>query len=135
MKIALPDLEEQKRMVFEQSTQEAIATLKSNLKAPTSPALTELDENEFSSKHLLREREGWEAPAPEIVRAYFKQFQDIFADYNTDNKLADLLGLSGNRRIREFKQGTRKVPYNVWRHFLVLTGRVPQDVITVMGYL
>ena len=77
----------------------------------------------------------WEAPDPDIVASYFRHFQSIFNDYDTDKKLSALLGLSGDRRIREFKQGSRKVPYNVWRHFLVITGRAPQDVIEVMGYM
>ncbi|KPY67013.1 Uncharacterized protein ALO94_05204, partial [Pseudomonas syringae pv. spinaceae] len=29
----------------------------------------------------------------------------------------------------------RKVPYGVWRHFLVLTGRAPQDIIPVLAFM
>ncbi len=60
-------------------------------------------------------------PAPQIPQ------------YNTDEKLANLLGLSGTRRIRAFKNGEKKVPYNVWRKFLVLTSRVQQEIIEVVG--
>ncbi len=88
-----------------------------------------------SRTHLLREREGWEPPHPDIVGAYFRNFQGHFPEYGTDEKLAALLGLSSNRRIREFKNGDRKVPYGVWRTFLVLTGRAPQDILAVLGYL
>ena len=135
MKIELPSISEQKRVIFEESTKEAIATLKSNLKAQVYPSQSEVDEAGYNNAHLLREHEGWEAPDPDIVGAYFRHFQGIFSEYGSDKKLAALLGVSSDRRVREFKQGTRKVPYDVWRKFLVLTGRVPQDVVEVMGYM
>mgnify|MGYP000311781394 CR=1 FL=1 len=135
MKINIPNIEQQKIVVFEESTKEAIAILKKNLKAQRYPSQTELDENLFSNTHLLREREGWEAPHRDIVGAYFRHFQELFPEYKTDKKLSELLGLSSDRRIREFKQGVRKVPFNIWRHFLVLTGRAPQDVVPVFGFL
>lgn len=135
MKIDLPGIDDQQRFIFEQSTKEAIATLQKNLEAPKLPAQAEIDESQYSRSHLLREREGWETPHPDVVGAYFRHFQEHFPEYGTDKKLAELLGLSGDRRIREFKKGDRKVPYGVWRDFLVITGRAPQDVITVLGYM
>ncbi|KPC24159.1 Uncharacterized protein AC496_1170 [Pseudomonas savastanoi pv. glycinea] len=45
------------------------------------------------------------------------------------------MGLSSDRRVRDYKQGVRKVPYGVWRHFLVLTGRAPQDIIPVLAFM
>jgi len=135
MKISLPGIEQQKNIVFEESTKEAITILKKNLKVDRYPPQTEIDETLFSNSHLLREREGWEAPPPDVVGAYFRHFQQLFPDYKTDKKLSELLGLSSDRRIREFKQGNRKVPFNVWRHFLILTGRAPQDAIKVFGFL
>ncbi len=135
MKIDLPSLEGQQRVIFEESTREAIETLQKNLKAPSYPPQTEVDESQYSNTHLLREHEGWESPDPAIVRAYFRHFQEHFPEYGTDSKLAKLLGLSGDRRIREFKKGDRKVPYGVWRDFLVITGRAPQDVKKVLGYM
>ena len=135
MKLSIPGIEQQKLIVFEESTKEAIAQLKKNLKVEHYPSQTEVDESLFSNTHLLREREGWEAPHQDIVGAYFRHFQELFPDYKTDKKLSELLGLSSDRRIREFKQGNRKVPFNVWRHFLILTGRAPQDAIKVLGFL
>ena len=135
MKIELPGIAEQQKFIFEESTKEAIRQLKENLKAPVLVQPLEVDERQFSNKHLLREREGWEAPDRDLVGAYFRQFQSVFPEYDTDQKLADLLGLSSNRRIREFKQGTRKVPYGVWRKFLVMTGRVAQDVDQVLAFI
>lgn len=135
MKISLPSIRDQQEQVFAAATAQAIKQLQDNLKAPKLPAQTYVDEDSFSRSHLLREREGWEAPAPEIVRAYFKHFQDNFSDFNTDKKLAVLLGLSGDRRVREFKDGGRKVPYEVWRKFLVITGRAPQEVLPVLAYM
>lgn len=134
MKINLPDIKAQKKFIFEESTKEAIRILNANLKAPNFPAITEIDENNYSRAHLLREHEGWEPPHQDIVGAYFRQFQEVFPVYGTDAKLAHFLGLSSDRRVREFKNGDRKVPYGVWRKFLVVTGRVPQDVLKVEGY-
>lgn len=135
MKIELPDIATQQRVVFENGTLEAIAQLKDNLKAPRLPGQTLVDENLYPRTHLLREREGWEAPHKNIVDAYFRHFQSYFPQYNTDAKLAELLGLSSNRRVRGFKEGSLKVPYGVWRNFLVLTGRVPQEIIPVMAFM
>ena len=114
---------------------EAIKVLKSNLKAPSLPGQTEINETDYPATHRLLEGKGWEAPHPDIVGAYFRHFQAHFTQYNTDKKLADLLGLSSDRRIREFKQGTRKVPYDIWREFLVITGREPQSVKKVFAYM
>jgi hypothetical protein len=135
MKIDLPDIATQQMAIFESGTLEAIAQLKANLNAPCLPGQTIVDENKYPRTHLLREHEGWEAPDKDIVDAYFRQFQQHFPEYRTDKKLAGLLGLSSDRRVRTFKEGSVKVPYGVWRHFLVLTGRVPQEAIPVMAFM
>jgi len=135
MKISLPGIREQQDHVFKAATDQAIKQLQQNLKAPRMAPQSYLDEATVSRAHLLREAEGWEAPPPELVRAYFRHFQDNFPDYSTDKKLAGLLGLSSDRRVREFKEGGRKVPYEIWRRFLVITGRAPQDVLPVLAYM
>lgn len=135
MKIELPSIEQQQAVIFEEATKAAIAQLKANLKAPRIEPQREVDESAYPRTHLLREREGWEPPHADIVGAYFRHFQAAFPEYGTDRKLAELLGLSGDRRVREFKQGTRSVPYGVWRHFLVITGRAPQNVLPVLAYM
>lgn len=135
MRIELPSIADQQSAVFEAATKAAIKQLQANLKAPHIPGQTYANEADHPRTHLLREHEGWEPPAPEIVRAYFKHLQDNFPEYGTDGKLADLLGLSSNRRVREFKEGGRKVPYELWRRFLVLTGRAPQDVLPVLAFM
>lgn len=135
MKIDLPSIPEQQAFIFEEATREAIAQLEANLQAPKLPPQTEVDESDYPKTHLLREREGWEPPHPDIVGAYFRHFQASFKDYHSDGRLAALLGLSSDRRIREFKQGKRTVPYGVWRQFLVMTGRAPQDVLPVLAYM
>lgn len=134
MNISLPSIQEQQRIVLEQATKEAIAQLKQNLKAPVLHPKQEIDEGMYSRNHLLREGEGWEPPAPEVVRAYFKYFQEHFPEYDTDKKLAKLLGVSSDRRIREMKEG-KKPAYGVWRKFLVLTGRAPQEIIPVLAFM
>lgn len=135
MKIELPGIEEQQALIFREATKEGIARLKKNLDAPRFSPQSEIDESLFPRTHLLRHREGWEAPQPEIVRAYFRHFQENFAAYNTDAKLAGLLELSTDRRVRAFKEGSKTVPYEVWRSFLVITGRVPQDILPVLGFM
>lgn len=135
MKIDLPNIEKQRRIIFEESTKESMQILKDNLQVPVLPKQDEINESDYSSAHRLLESQGWEAPHADIVGAYFRHFQTHFPEYNTDKKLAGLLGLSSDRRIREFKQGARKVPYDVWRHFLVITGREPQSVVRVFAYM
>ncbi len=134
MKIHLPDIKTQKKLIFEEATKEAIRILNANLKAPHYPGVTEIDESKYPNTHLLREHEGWESPHSDIVAAYFRQFQSVFPEYGTDGRLANFLGLSSDRRVRAFKSGDKTVPYGVWRKFLIVTGRVPQDVLNVMGY-
>lgn len=135
MKIDLPSIAEQRAQVFELATKEAIKQLQANLKAPRIAAQTEIDESQYPTTHLLRESEGWDHPHPDIVGAYFRQFQHHFPEHGSDGRLAALLGLSSDRRVREFKSGHRKVPYGVWRQFLVMTGRAPQDVLPVFAYM
>jgi hypothetical protein len=133
--LELPSIEKQQAVIFENSTLEAIEQLHENLNARVIPGQTEINENDYSREHLLEKDVGWVAPHQDVVGAYFRHFQENFIDYSTDKKLAYLFGLSSDRRIREFKQGTRKVPYNVWRKFLIITGRAPQNILKVMAFV
>ena len=134
MKIEIPSIQEQQKIIFEKATKAAIEQLRRNLKAPVIDPQIQVDESLFSCAHLLDERR-FEPPSAEIVKAYFEHFQSYFPDYNTDKKLAELLGISGDRRIREYKSGARRVQFDVWRKFLIITGRVPQDVLPVLAYM
>lgn len=135
MEIKLPHLQEQQRIVdVKRGIEEAAATIMANLNSPDFPGQSEVDESQYSAAHLLKECDGWEPPHQDIVGAYFRNFQSTFTDFGSDAKLANLLGLSSDRRIREFKQGVSKVPYGVWRKFLVMTGRVAQEPIYVFGF-
>lgn len=134
MKLDMPSISDQQKFIFEQSTKAAIKQLKDNLKAHVLPGQTEVNEADYNRAHLLDESR-YESPHPDIVGAYFRQFMNTFPEYNTDGKLAELLGLSGDRRIRAFKSGEKKVPFNVWRKFLILTGRAPQEVLPVMAFM
>ena len=136
MNIDLPSLAEQRRIVFSKNVEKSCEALRKNLSAPHFPGLAKEEANTYSDRHLRTEAEGWEAPAPELVCAFFEEFKETFEAYNSDRKLAELLGLqtSGDRRIRTFKNGERPVPYGIWRRFLVLTGRVNQEIIPVMGF-
>jgi formylglycine-generating enzyme required for sulfatase activity len=133
--IPLPNIQEQRRIALERYTVEQIAKLSENAKAPAPDVELTIDENEFSTDHMLSRAQGWVAPAPEVVRAYFDQFQTAFPDYKTDKKLGELLGERHDRRIRAFKSGDQKVPYALWQRFLVMTGRVRQEIIPVYGIM
>ncbi|WP_150573853.1 hypothetical protein [Pseudomonas fluorescens] len=135
MRIELPSIQQQQMLIFSEAAKQGVAQLQANLNAPRLSPQDRVDESLYPRTHLLRQREGWQPPDPAIVRAYFLHFQASFELYNTDAKLAVLLGLSRNRRIRAFKEGSTPVPYGVWRHFLILTGRVPQDIIPVLAFM
>lgn len=136
MNIELPSIEEQRRILFTDNVEKNCSALRANLDAPMFPSAPGFNAEAFSSKHLLTEQQEWESPAPELIYAWFEHFKQMFPEYNSDKKLAALLGLytSGDRRIRSFKTGEYKIPYGVWRKFLVLTGRVNQEIISVMGF-
>lgn len=135
MKIPLATIADQQRYIFKVSIDDSINKLKKNLKAPVIPGPTEVDESKYPRTHLLREHEGWESPHQDIIGAYFRHFQNHFPEYGTDAKLAALLGLTSDRRVREYKSASRTIPYGVWRHFLVLTGRAPQEIIEVKAFM
>ncbi|WP_041175626.1 MULTISPECIES: hypothetical protein [Yersinia pseudotuberculosis complex] len=136
MNIDLPNIEEQRKMLFADNVEKSCAALRNNLNAPHFSATSGVEVQTYGDKHLRTEQQGWEVPAPELIYAWFEQFKEVFPEYNSDKKLAALLGLhtSGDRRIRSFKNGEQKIPYGVWRKFLVLTGRVNQEIIPVMGF-
>lgn len=134
--IDLPDMNQQRLLLLRDGAERGCETLRHNLNAPHFPPVPELDVAVFGDKHLRTESEGWEAPVPQLVNAWFTQFQATFPDYASESKLAALLGLQGkqgDRRIRAFKSGDTAVPYGIWRQFLVITGRVSQEIIPVLG--
>lgn len=113
MLLPLPDIQEQRRIAIERSTVDQIAQLSQNAKAPAPDVALDIDESEYSTDHMLTKAQGWRAPDPAIVRAYFDQFQRAFPEYKTDKKLGNLLGETHDRRIRAFKSGDQKVPYAI----------------------
>lgn len=134
MEIKIPGMEEQQRFVFEQATNAAIEQLRQNLQAPVIKDL-ELDESQYSNEHLLTE-DRWQPPHPDIVCAYIEQFKR-HSPYTTDSAVVDFLGLkgkNGERRLRAYKSGQDSPPFGVWRRLLVATGRVPQEVVPVVGF-
>lgn len=135
MLLPLPDIQEQRRIAIERSTVDQIAQLSQNAKAPAPDEPLDIDESEYSTDHMLTKAQGWRAPDPAIVRAYFDQFQRAFPEYKTDKKLGGLLGETHDRRIRAFKSGDQKVPYAMWRRFLIMTGRVQQEITPVYGIM
>ena len=134
MKISIPSVSEQKKIIVKDGITKAVKQLEANLNAPVLTPQSEIAEIEYGSQHML-DKERYEPPHADIVGAYFRHFQEHFHEYNSDAKLAKLIGVSSDRRVREFKQGKSKVPYEIWDRFLVMTGRKPQEVIKVFGYL
>ena len=130
--IGLPSIKDQLLHIHRESNERAVKQLEENLRAPFFHRPDDFDKSVFSFKHLRREDEGWERPAPQVITSYFRHFQKVAPEYGTDKKLAKLLGLSSDRRVREYKEGQRNIPYAVWRRFLVVTGQVPQDVLPVI---
>lgn len=136
LSITLPTMKEQRLKVLKIEADLNCQKIQDNLNAPHYPSVKIESLDSYSQKHLLTEHEGWEAPHSDIVRALFDQFQSIFPAYDSDSKLAAFLGLNGkqaDRRLREYKVGEKAIPYDIWRRFLVSTGRASQEVIPVLG--
>lgn len=134
MEIKIPNMEAQKRFVFEQATNAAIEQLRQNLQAPVIKDLA-LDESQYSNEHLLPE-DRWKPPHPDIICAYLEQFKR-HSSYTSDKAIAEFLGLNkknGVRRLRAYKTGEERPPFGIWRRLLVATGRVPQEVMPVIGF-
>ncbi|EEE2004497.1 hypothetical protein CI266_004931 [Salmonella enterica subsp. enterica serovar Kotte] len=138
IEIALPDIYEQHRIVYADRVEKACTQLRDNLAAPRKRVHCSVNPADYGTAHMALENEGWQPPAAILVEAWFLQFMDAFPEYGTDKKLAELLGLTGSsndRRIRSFRKGERPVPYGVWRRFLVITGRVNQEILPVMAFI
>ena len=134
MEIKIPGMAEQQRFVFKQATKAAIEQLQQNLKAPVIQDL-ELDESKYSNDQLLSE-DRWKPPHPDIVYAYVEQFKK-HSSYTSDRAVAEWLGLkglNGKRRLQAYKTGKESPPFGIWRRLLVATGRVPQEVVPVLGF-
>lgn len=137
IKIDIPDIGKQKDIVRRDAVHKACLQLEKNLLAEHIPGPEHFDHRQYGTRHLNLENESWEPPAAELVNAWFEHFKSTFSEYGSDKALGILLGLSGNadRRIRSFRNGERPVPYGVWRRFLVITGRVSQEIIPVMVFI
>ncbi|ELD7546631.1 hypothetical protein ACE3I0_23125 [Enterobacter hormaechei subsp. hoffmannii] len=134
--IDLPGIDEQRMLLLQRGAEASCNQLRANLNAPRYPAAPGIDAAAYGDKHLRTLDEGWEPPAAALVSAWFTHFQSCFPEYASENKLAALLGLSGTnggRRIRAYTSGDEKIPYGLWRRFLVLTGRASQEIIPVLG--
>lgn len=136
--IDMPDMGSQKEFVRRENVHRASAELENGLNAPRMHGPESFNYRDYSTRHLLTEAEGWEAPVHQVVNAWFEHFKRHFPDYSSDAKLGQLLGVKGSsadRRMRAFRLGERPVPYGVWRRFLVMTGRVSQEIIPVLAII
>lgn len=134
--IPLPSVSQQRMILLRDGADRGCEALKKNLAAPQFGSIDDFDASAYGDKHLLTEAEGWQPPAPELICSWFGQLQAAFPEFASEEKLAVLLGLKGkqaDRRIRAFKTGETAIPYGIWRRFLILTGRVSQEIIPVLG--
>lgn len=134
--LPLPSLDEQRLMVLNADTEQAIFILNENLNANTFPPADGIDYASLDPRIFNTLEQGWIAPSPEVINAWFNQVKGLFSEYSSDGKLGALLGLQGNsadRRIRAYRNGAETIPYGIWRKFLELTGRAVVDVRPVLG--
>jgi hypothetical protein len=133
---SIPSLSEQRLVLLEQGIDEGIKTLKSNLSAKRFPKSKRVDYDSLDEKPFLTQEQGWSAPPGALVDAWFEQFKSSFPQYGSDEKIANLLGIrtkGASRQIRAFRSGEKDIPYGIWRRFLVITGRVSQEIYPVLG--
>ncbi|WP_020395386.1 hypothetical protein [Thiolinea disciformis] len=128
MEIKLPSIAQQQAFILQKANEEAIQQIQATVTAPLKSGVKITD-----TSHLLREQEGWQAPSADVVRLYFDNFKQQFPAYDSDQKMAYLLGIKSDRRVREWRSGEYKVPYGIWRRFLIMTGRAPQEIVPVLG--
>ncbi|QQX80812.1 hypothetical protein JK628_02770 [Shewanella sp. KX20019] len=121
-----------RKEALEIGSKSAIAVIKKNLKADFIEDKTGFDETLYPTTHLLLEDEGFEPPNGAIVDHYLNQLKDHNPELS-DAKIAAMLGLAGNRRIRAFRSGERDVPFSIWRKILIMMGKVPNDAIKVIA--
>lgn len=134
--IEIPSPDVQRIELFEKGINEAVSALRKNLKAAPYPKAENVDYSALDSRYFVTVEQGWIAPPAELVNAWFEQFKATFPQYGVDKSLAALLGLhthGANRRIREYRNGEKPIPYGIWRRFLVITGRVTQEIYPVLG--
>ncbi|MDL5838934.1 hypothetical protein QSW42_25035 [Escherichia coli] len=136
IKITLPSINEQRMEIFKNGIDEAISALRENATAAPYPKAKAVDYSTLDERYFLTVEQGWVAPPHTLVNAWFEQFKSTFPEYGSDSSLAALLGNHSNgasRRIREYRNGEKPIPFGIWRKFLVLTGRAPQEIIPVFG--
>ena len=78
-----------------------------------------------------------EPPHPDIVHAYIDQLKRN-SEYKTDKDIVRWLGMKGShaeRRLRSYRSGKNQPTYSMWRKVLVATGRVPQEIEPVIGFM
>ncbi|MDS4101232.1 hypothetical protein RJY75_26300 [Escherichia coli] len=136
IKITLPSIKLQRMEIFKQGIEQSILALQENAAAAPYPKAKAVDYSSLDERYFLTVEQGWIAPPHKLVNAWFEQFKSTFPEYGSDSSLATLLGIHSNgasRRIREYRNGEKPIPYGIWRKFLVLTGRAPQEIIPVFG--
>lgn len=136
-KPVLPGLNDQAKFVALARAKEIYQAIETLCNQPSieTPLLLNgepVNERDYPTTHLL-DKDNYEPPHPDLVKAYFDQLKAYDSQY-TESGIAKLLGLSSGRAIRGFKSGDRPVPFAVWRRFLVATGRAAMDMPALVGF-
>lgn len=136
IEIEVPNIKEQQLTILKDGVLKGIDQLERNLSAPIIENEKDYKKPYFKDTIFSTIEEGYTPPPPELIDLWFNQFKDQYSEFNTDEKLAKLLGIyskGADRRIRSFRKGEKEIPYGIWRRFLVITGRVPQEIYKVIG--
>ncbi len=131
--VIMPGLEDQAKFVAKQRAQEIVQYIDDRINENSIDIALSVDENNYSKTHLLEKDKGFEPPHHELVTAYFEQLKAYDKQY-TNQGLATFLGLADGRSVRRYTSGEKKIPYDVWRKFLVATGRAPIDRPVMIGF-
>lgn len=131
--IQLPSIEDQAKTVALLRANEVLTFIKSKTEQKAIELPLSVKESDYPNSHLLPEDRGYEPPHHELVAAYFEQLKAFDKKY-TNSGVATLLGLADGRSIRRYTSGEKKVPYDVWRRFLIATGRAPIDIPNIIGF-
>lgn len=131
--VILPPVTEQAKTVALLRAKEVLSFIEEKTTQPAVELALDCDVSEYPTSHLLEKDRGWEPPHHKVVEAYFKQLKAFDPQY-TNQGLATFLGLADGRSIRRYTSGEKTVPYDVWRKFLIATGRAPIDMPQILGF-
>jgi hypothetical protein len=127
MEIDCPPMSEQLAFTYIHCTKEGISQLEQSLSAAVIPNDIGIKEE---AKWFL-DRRRWSCPPAKAITAYFDHFIRHYPQYEGPNCLSSRLRVDDDM-ISAYRQGSEKIPYDIWRNFLVITGRMHQEILDVV---